>query len=109
MNNLNPEEAMFLADAANAVASQDPERLSELVSDFSEFCFKDPTVRSEGSDFSARFIDGFLALIESPSFLRMDGSFKLLILLQNDWARIDPRFHTRLFEGLERIYPALAD
>jgi hypothetical protein len=109
MDELSGEEATFLDEARKAVASEDAGKLSELVSDFSAFCFKDPTSKSEGADFSARFIDGFLALIEDPTFLQMDGSFKLLILLHNDWARIAPRFYAKLFEGLERIYPAFAD
>ena len=109
MDDLTSKETTFLDEARRAVASEDPEQLSELVSDFSEYCFKDPTSKSDGSDFSAGFIDGFLTIIEDPTFLQMDDSFKLLILLHNDWARIGPRFHAKLFEVLERIYPALSD
>jgi hypothetical protein len=109
MDELTGEEATFLDEARKAVDSEDSERLSELVSDFSEYCFKDPTSKSDGSDFSTQFIDGFLGLIEDPTFLQMEDSFKLLILLHNDWARIEPRFYAKLFERLERIYPGLAD
>ena len=109
MDDLTSDETTFLDEAQKAVGSEDPEQLAELVSDFSDFCFKDPTSKSDGSDFSAGFIKRFIVIIEDPAFLQMDDSFNLLILLHNDWARIDARFYPKLFESLERIYPKLAD
>lgn len=108
-SDLSSEELAFLAEARMAVDSEDSERLSEIVSEFSEYCFKDHASRSSGSDFSWGFVNGLLVIIEDAAFLRMEDSFKLLILLQNDWARIEARFHAELFDTLERVYPALGD
>src|SRR5947209_4348985 len=102
-------ERLFLDEVREAIAAKDPERLSEAVSNFSVFCFKEKQPASVAPPFSDEFVHELMGLVGNPSFLGMEDSFKLVVLFQNDWCRLNPSQGEELSRFLETIFGKAKD
>lgn len=101
-------EISFIDAISEAIDGNDQDAVSSVVSDFSSFTFKEKPGFGIG-DFSVEFVAELLRLIERPDFLQMEGSFRLLLLFQNDWGRLSPDLRSRVCRELELHYKNITD
>jgi hypothetical protein len=106
---MTSEESEFLYEATTAIESGESQRLSDAVSRFSAFCFKETPSPEEAPSFSSDFVDSLLGLIGSRTFLEMEDSFPLLAFFQSDWGRLDQEQRIRVCQHLASIYDKLRD
>ena len=106
---MNDDEKYFLMEVKDGIVLCDAVKLADAVSEFSEFCFKETPPVSDNVAFSDDFTDELMKLLGDPAYLEMDGSFKLLALLQDDWGRLSSSQQTELLQFLETIFESLRD
>jgi hypothetical protein len=85
---MDDTEKSFISDVRNAIDAHDPSAISDAVSNFSSFCFKETPPQEESPPFSDDFVQHLVELVHDEVYLKMEDSFKLIVLFQNDWGRL---------------------
>jgi hypothetical protein len=101
-------EATFLRTVIDATRAARPEDLQTAVSDFSSFTFAGAPGEASES-FSDDFVEGLLNVVASHEFVGMSDSFHLLMLFQNDWARLKDAQQRRVAAVLAQQFDRLRD
>lgn len=102
---MSPEE--FVGAVEEAVAGGDASRLEAAVNVFASFCFKEEL--TDLDTFPEGALTALLQITRRPEFLRLKGSYHLLMLFEFDWGRLLDGQKARLLDALTETYDKYSD
>jgi hypothetical protein len=77
------------------------------VQQFAVFCFKD--VSPDQPCFSQSLFERIMGIMGRNNFLKMEGSYHLLLLFEYDWATLNQSQKEFLLDAIEESYEAYGD
>ena len=101
-------EASFIRAALEAIRAKSAHDLSSAVLELSSFTFKEAP-DDDIEEFSDDFVEELLDVIGTGEFLEMPESFRLLMLFQNDWGRMNHAQRSQVCGVLEQQYERIRD
>jgi hypothetical protein len=69
------------------IADEDADKLKELVDNIGHYCYKES---NDGQTFNKKLFNLIVEMMGQTQFLKMQGSYRLLMLFDFDWAMLNP-------------------
>jgi hypothetical protein len=97
---------VVITQLRRCIANEDADKLKELVDNIGTYCYKES---NDGEMFDNNLFNVIVEMMDEPQFLKMPGSYHLLMLLEFDWAMLSLGQKEKLLDAIARSYDKYSD